>query len=139
LSISTFNNTDPFSQVYAAGYLEARLTSNDIFDFYYNLKGNTNCKIMNKIAKSDFIKMGNFLNEVGRNMENRFRNIKDLNERELPFWSQIMLGFVQLKGLEHAYKFHVKKNNLPEKNLSLGELLIIQADGEVPELLSTIF
>ena len=139
MSITTFNNSDPFSQTYAAGYLEARLTSNDIFDFYYNLKENTKCIYNTKIANSDFEKMKIFLNEVGRNMENRFRNIKDLTEGDIPFWSNILLGFVQLKGLEHGYKFHVKKNNVPDKYLSLGELLILQADGEVPELLSKLF
>ena len=92
-----------------------------------------------KLAKSEFEKMKVFLDEVGRNIENRYRNIKELNEGDFPFWSQILLGFVQLKGLEHGYKFHIRKNNVPEKNLSLGELLIIQADGEVPELLSIFF
>ena len=77
-----------------------------------------------------------FLSNVGQFMEKKFGSSIQIRDEDINYWSQIFLGYIQLKGLENGYKFQIKQNNLPEKMISLGELLIIQADGEIPELLS---
>lgn len=83
--------------------------------------------------------MKRFLDKVGTLMENRFENLNTIKEEDTQFWTQIFLGFIQLKGLQNGYKYHITKHNLSQNALSLGEFLIIQADGEVPELLSKIY
>ena len=79
-----------------------------------------------------------FLSNVCQFMQKKFGTTNQIKEEDLNYTSQVFLGFIQLKGLENGYKFQIKKNNQPEKKISLGELLIIQADGEIPELLSKI-
>ena len=132
----TFKNANPYYQAFFAGYLEARLTSNAIYDFYYNIRENSKGKWKKNVEKEDFNTMKVFLSNVGQFMEKKFGSSIQIRDEDINYWSQIFLGYIQLKGLENGYKFQIKQNNLPEKMISLGELLIIQADGEIPELLS---
>ena len=43
LSVQTFNNANPYLQTYFAGYLEGRMTSEDIYNFYNNIRENNKC------------------------------------------------------------------------------------------------
>ena len=80
--------------------------------------------------------MKTFLDKVGNNMERRISSISEIKDDQMSFWSQILLGFIQFKGLQNGYKYHMTKYNQSSKHLSIGEHLILQADGEVPEFLS---
>jgi hypothetical protein len=56
------------------------------------------------------------------------------NDKE--FWSKLILGYSQLKGLKNGYNFEILKNGNKNKTLEIEDFLIIQSDGEIPELLS---
>jgi len=65
-----------------------------------------------------------------------FVYLQDKNQDIRKNWSRLILGYSQLWGLHAGYTKQIKLNNEFEtKKLSINDLLILQADGEVPELL----
>lgn len=113
-----------------AGYLEGRATAQDILNFYDNMRGN-NPNI------EQFKKMKQFFTEVVFNIQKKLKNIDSIQENQKLKWSRMLLGYAQLEGLLHSYTYEMKrlgKYNDSTK-LDLADLLILQADGEVPELI----
>jgi hypothetical protein len=134
VSISTYKVVNSYQQAYMAGYLEGRMTSEDIFNFYDNLRQNN----MKKKRKS-YEKMLDFFKKVAESFSKKVElyrvDHQKLNKNEKKFWSRIILGWTQLEGLMQGYNYEVEKRGMPEKKLSVADFLILQADGEVPELL----
>jgi len=60
----TYNKVNPYIQAFFAGYLEGRMTANETFDFYDNLRRNKNGDTKNKTYKTDFDLMVDFFKEV---------------------------------------------------------------------------
>jgi hypothetical protein len=135
ISINTFKSANSYQQAFLAGYLEGRMTADDIFNFYNNLRQNNMRK-----HKAPWDKMYNFFNEVAVNFSKRIHdmrnNPKAKSYEDRKFWSRIILGYTQLEGLVKGYSFEInKKGNFEEMKMTMADFLILQADGEVPELL----
>lgn len=113
-----------------AGYLEGRVSAEDIFNFYENMRQNNPHKVQ-------FEQMRDFFNKVLFNLQKKIKNIQSVKSDQTIIWSKLLLGYSQLEGLLHAYTYEMKKNNKYSGSavLNLADLLILQADGEVPELL----
>jgi hypothetical protein len=113
-----------------AGYLEGRATALDMFHFYDNLK-------FNNPYKTQFIEMKNFFIKVVSNLQRRIKNIKSIKKGQSIVWSRLLLGYTQLEGLLQAYTYEMKRLNKynEESKMDLADLLIMQADGEIPELI----
>ena len=81
--------------------------------------------------------MRQFFLEVVENMQKRIKNIQDFKDAEALRWSRLLLGYAQLEGMIKGYTFEIKRLNKydAEHKLDLADFLILQADGEVPELL----
>ena len=131
LSIFTYKQGgNAFIQSYFAGYLEGRMTAVEIEKF---IKAKD---LVNKKDKT-WEKIENFFSNVNQNL---IKKISTFNEDEdsnnLLVWSQLLLGYAQLKGLHDGYNFEAQRKNL--KNVSIERLLLIQADGELPELKKAI-
>lgn len=134
LSISAYKieGSNSYIQSYLAGYLEGRATAMDIFHFYNNLRENTKKK-----ERTYWERMKKFFSEVVSVMQNRVKNIKYIQEDTLT-WTRLFLGYSQLEGLINGYTYEMKrlnKYNEDKYKLDLADFLILQADGEVPELL----
>jgi hypothetical protein len=132
LSISTYKGAGPYLQAYFAGYLEGRLTAGDIWDFYYNLKQNHEAA-----NNANFQKLINFFENVSKHLDDRISRLNTLTDiKEMKYWSQIVLGYSQLEGLHRGYTYEITRlNRYEEMKMSLADFLILQADGEIPELL----
>jgi hypothetical protein len=134
ISISTYKVVNSYQQAFIAGYLEGRMTSEDIFNFYDNLRENTI-----KRKKKSFEKMYDFFKIVGESFSNKVEKYRadhhKFNDVEKKFWSRIILGWTQLEGLIRGYNYEVDRQGTPEKKLSIADFLILQSDGEIPELL----
>jgi hypothetical protein len=113
-----------------AGYLEGRATALDMFYFYDNLK-------FNNPYKTQFTKMKNFFDQVVYSLQKKIKNIETVKEDQSIIWSRLLLGYTQLEGLLHAYTYEMKRLNKynDDAKMDLADLLIMQADGEVPELI----
>lgn len=113
-----------------AGYLEGRATAIDIFHFYDNMR-------YNNPKKFQFQQMKNFFNDVVFNLQKKIKNIESVKEDQNIVWTKLLLGYTQLEGLLHAYTYEMKRLGKynEDSKLDLADLLILQADGEVPELL----
>jgi len=62
--------------------------------------------------------------------------LNDPNQEVRKNWSRLILGYSQLWGLLVGYTKQIKlEKKYEEKKLTIQDLLILQADGEVPELL----
>jgi hypothetical protein len=133
VSINTFKAVNPYQQAYLAGYLEGRMTAGDIFNFYNNLKLNNIDK-----HKIGYSKMENFFEKVAISFTSRINKIKineNLSHEEKKYWSRIILGFTQLEGLFNGYNYEMNRLNKKDKLMTFADFLILQADGEVPELI----
>lgn len=113
-----------------AGYLEGRVSAIDTFNFYDNLR-------FNNPHKAQFKQMKTFFKQVLYNLQKKIKNIQSVKYDQTITWSKLLLGYAQLEGLLNAYTYEMKrlgKYNDSTK-LDLVDLLILQADGEVPELI----
>ncbi len=122
LNVHTYNKSDEYTQSYCAGYLEGIVTYQEISNFYYNLYNNYHkeSKLIDKIIA--------FLELVSKELLSKLSQItKDTSFYEY----QLYLSFQQLVGLYHGYNSMSKDNKL-----SIGKLLLIQSDSEIPELLN---
>lgn len=89
-----------------------------------------------KKHKKQYKMMVDFFNKVANSMGERVKKIKDMNLADKKYWSQLMLAYSQLEGVIKGYTYEIKKRGEYEKKkLDMGDFLILQADGEVPELL----
>lgn len=134
LSIKTYKAVNAYQQAFLAGYLEGRMTAEDIFYFYNNLKVNHM-----KSQPKTFTKMLDFFTQVAEEFSKKIYKVKkefnNYDYKEKKYWSRLILGYTQLEGLVKGYTFEVSKNNQQDKLLTMADFLILQADGEVPELL----
>jgi hypothetical protein len=135
ISINTYKPAGPYQQAYFAGYLEGRMTSNDIFNFYNNLRVNNVKK-----HKHSYAKMINFFSKVAESFGQKVNNMKNgannMSEDDKRFWSRIILAWTQLEGMIKGYTYEItRKGQFDQMKLTIADFLIIQADGEVPELL----
>lgn len=62
--------------------------------------------------------------------------IPKMKKIDKEFWTKLILGYWQLKGLKNGYNFEILKKGDKNKTLEIEDFLILQADGEIPELLS---
>ena len=70
---------------------------------------------------------------ISKNLNNY---LNDKNNDIRKNWSRMLLGYAQLWGLLAGYTKQIKLNNeFKKKQLHIQDLLILQADGEIPELL----
>ena len=81
--------------------------------------------------------MRQFFLEVVIAMQNKIKTIEKLEGEEAKIWSRLLLAYSQLEGMIKGYSFEMKRLNKydAEHKLDLADFLILQADGEVPELL----
>ncbi len=129
LYVETFDNTKPEILSWAAGFLEGKLTSVQMLDFYKNLIG-------------IHMKEKEYLNDVFayyKKVEEfiRYRTSKSelgsLEGKQLEYWISVAMIQAQTDGLLAGYLA-----NQPNELLDLSQIYFINADGEVPELL-TVF
>ena len=97
---------------------------------------------MNNIRKhkNSWSKMEEFFNKVAKSFSKRIKDMKinpnKMSYDDTKFWSKIILGYTQLEGLIKGYNYEItRKGQFEEKKLSIADFLILQSDGEVPELL----
>jgi hypothetical protein len=132
LSVHTYKAGKAYQQAYFAGYLEGRMMSNEIYDFYDNLRINNGKK-----KSKSFELLKNFFNTVVVHLSNKVKNIANIEKLEdRKYWSQLALSYSQLEGLHKGYNYEVtKRGEYEKKNLTIADFLILQADGEIPELM----
>ena len=75
-------------------------------------------------------------------MFNKIDSLNDLNEEEKNYYYKIYIFFCQLHGMLNGYNKQVNiilnsntKTEFPVRNLKIEDLLLLQADGEIPELM----
>lgn len=126
LTLKTYNKakTGAYIQSYLAGYLEGRLTSNDIKNYY--LVKNEKNKFQTEMAT-----IVKFFTEVAESLDNKLNN-KPPEEKDEVHFQRMMLGYCQLLGMFQAYNLGKSKDALDY--ISIALFLILQADGELPEL-----
>ncbi len=132
MSISTYKPVNSYVQSYLAGYLEGRVTAIDIFNFYNNMRSN---------GIDNFQKLKKFFLEVVSSIQNKIKNIDKIKNTDTEIWSKLFLSYIQLEGLINGYTYEMKrldKYNDDIYKLDIADFLIIQADGEIPELLRFI-
>jgi hypothetical protein len=112
--------------------LEGRVTAIDIFNFYNNMRSN---------GIDNFQKLKKFFLEVVSSIQNKIKNIDKIKNTDTEIWSKLFLSYIQLEGLINGYTYEMKrldKYNDDIYKLDIADFLIIQADGEIPELLRFI-
>lgn len=138
LSLNTYKSGDkfsPFLQSYLGGYLEGRLTYRDTHNFLSNMEYNTKKSDPNlRIFKS----IKGFFSQVEAAMYNNVSNFNEvyLSEADRDYYYKIFIFYTQLKGLLQGHNKSVEySSNKTRRLLTIEDLLIIQADGEIPELM----
>ena len=112
--------------------MEGRLTANDIFNFYNNIREN------NKPKAKDFENMRNFFKSVDLHIGKKILEFSKLEKEDKEYWSKLIVAYSQLKGIKNGYNYQVNKDGKKDKVLEIEDFMIIQSDGEIPELLSKI-
>lgn len=123
-------NVDPFLSMFLSGYLESRLSMSDVNNFWQNLVANNDSDGQLGKVRLFFTKVISGLNNKIHNFDSIDSNLKDLYFKAFYF-------YVQLIGFHRGY--NDSRNQVGDSliaTLSLPELLIIQADGEISELIS---
>lgn len=143
LSLLTFSNKslafNSIYQAYFAGYLEGVLTSHQINSYYINKneKNNFNEGVFKKVA--------DFFNNVSLNLESTITQYskENITKKQVNFKQnklRLLLGYIQLVGLHDGYQKVRQKqqaqNEQVYNDISIKIFLIMQADGELPELRS---
>jgi hypothetical protein len=138
LSLNTYKSGDkfsPFLQTFFGGYLEGRLTFKDTDNFLSNMENNTkksdpNLRIFNSIK--------GFFSQVDAAMYNNVSNFNQvyISEADRDYYYKIFIFYTQLRGLLQGHNKAVElSSNKTRRKLTIEDLLIIQADGEIPELM----
>jgi len=89
----------------------------------------------------NFQKLKKFFLEVVSSIQNKIKNIDKIKNTDTEIWSKLFLSYIQLEGLINGYTYEMKrldKYNDDIYKLDIADFLIIQADGEIPELLRFI-
>jgi hypothetical protein len=127
LFIETLDNASPEVQSWAAGYLEGRLTAKEIREFYNNLVN------IHKEEKPLLSQVFDYYDKVEKSIRNKTSKtmLEKYQGDELEYWLTIAMIQAQTDGMRAGH--NTANNVIPIK---LSELYFINADGEVPELLS---
>ncbi len=138
LSIQTHGLANAYEQAFFAGYLEGRVSADDIFNFFNNLTRNTG-----KNKKRRFDDLLKFFDEVAGNFDiriiNSINDFDNYSQEDKQYWSRIILGYAQLEGLMKGYNYEIEKRGEKQlKAIGLSQFLLIQADGEMHELMTAI-
>ena len=117
---------------YSLGYIEGKLTANSIYEFYQNLIG------LHSDEGKELNEVFNYYSEVEESI--RKKTSKDYlntlsNEADLEYWISVAMVQAQTDGLYNGYNSVMKSLGY---ELSFDKFYFINADGEVPELL-TVF
>lgn len=127
-----------FKQAYFAGYLEGRISFQDIYNFHNNIVINYKNKKLHPLIKE----IKNFLKLVNENMLERIDVLDDLSKQEKDYYYKIYIFYCQILGLFQGYNKQVNlilqfntKTEFPVKNLKIEDILLVQSDGEIPELM----
>jgi hypothetical protein len=133
LSINTFRNDNDsnFLQTYLAGYLEGRITVQDISNFLKNIEENNTKDEKDKITYESVVA---FLKKVNENLYKRLNDFYKLSKQDKEYYYEIYTFYTQLHGLHRG--FNDQRRVKGEEPVSIERLLMIQADGEIPELMS---
>ena len=127
LFIETFDNTTPEVQSWAAGLLEGKLCAEEILDFYSNLVGIHSSELGYLKDVFDFYeKTENFIRSKTSKKE-----LLGLREDDLKYWLSVAMIQAQTDGLLSGYNSMMKNDQF-----DLSKLYFLNADGEVPELIS---
>jgi hypothetical protein len=128
-----------------AGYLEGRISSIDIFNFLKNIEENYRIK-ENSITSIKEIK--DFLKQSNEGMINKAKLLKTFPKAEQDYYYKIYIFFAQIQGMLKGFNKSVEislKNKKEEGDLSIPlryikieDLLLVQVDGEIPELMRFI-
>jgi hypothetical protein len=130
LHIETFDKAIPEILSWAAGYIEGRLTAPEMLDFYKNLVGIHTNEMSSLNTVFDYFKQ---VEQYIRNKTSK-ESLKALKSEELEYWITVALIQAQTDGLLEGYLSHKGELDI----LTLAHIYFINADGEVPELL-TVF
>lgn len=146
LSIETFNSIQAEEQAYLAGYLEGKITSQTISDFYDNIDYNhlyTKGGDIKKYYKQIKVFFSNMFKQFNNNIDNPSKFLFQITE-DTNVWDKMLLGWYQFLGLYEGYlnSFNSSQSNNQNKiklsKISIGEMLMLQADGEMFELIRKI-
>lgn len=80
--------------------------------------------------------MRKFFKKVDIHVSKKILDFPNLKKEDKEYWSKLIVGYSQLKGLKNGYNYEVLKRGQKNKILEIEDFLIIQSDGEIPELLS---
>ena len=127
LFIETIDNASPEIQSWAAGYLEGRLTAKEIREFYNNLVN------IHSEEKSVLSQVFDYYDKVEKSIRNKTSKqmLKNYQQEDLEYWLTIAMIQAQTDGLMAGH--NSARGVIPIK---LSEIYFINADGEVPELIS---
>jgi hypothetical protein len=128
LYVETFDHASAEIQSWAAGYLEGKLSARQILDFYKNLVG-----IHQKESSylDDVFKFYKKVEESIRIRTSKSRLATLSSGLDLEYWISVAMVQAQSDGLLAGYNTIMK-----EQQFTLPQIYFINADGEVPELLS---
>lgn len=130
LFVETFDNSSPEILSWAAGYLEGKLCSHEILDFYNNLIGIHSKETMYLNDVFDYYKK---VEEFIRAKTSK-HHLATLNQgKDLEYWISVAMTQAQTDGLLAGYNTIMKDEG---KIMNLSQIYFLNADGEVPELLS---
>ena len=129
LYIQTNPEVDESILSYSAGYLEGVLTCHQILNFYnnlYNIHVNEEEKYLQKVL--------NFFSQIQEHIKYKtskqyISSLKTKKEQE--YWTSLSIIQSQTNGLMDGYN-EIMTNN----PLNLAQFYFINADGEIPELIS---
>lgn len=119
--------------------MEARLTAQDIYNFYNNIRvNNKGNDILISAKQTDFDEMRKFFKRVDAHIGKKILDYSKHEKEDKQYWSKLIVGYSQLRGLKNGYNFEMSRLGHNNKKLEIEDFLIIQSDGEIPELLSII-
>jgi hypothetical protein len=133
LSINTSrnNNSSNFLQTYMAGYLEGRITAHDISNCLKNIEENN---MKDEKEKATYESVIAFFKKVNDNLYKRLSDFNKLNKQDKEYYYGIYTFYTQLHGLHRG--FNDQRRVKGKQPVSIERLMMIQADGEIPELMS---
>jgi hypothetical protein len=131
LSIKGYNQDNPLLQTYIAGYLEGRLTHKDITNFITNVNANYR---KNGSGAFHLDKIKTFFSGVNKYIIDNIDKFSQLSEDDKDYYYKIYIFYSQIHGLLRGVNYERERNQLPP--YTLEELVLIQADGELQELIS---
>lgn len=123
--------TNPFILAYLIGFGEGKLTYEAIGTFYHNIIHN-----FNKEKEGSLNQLRLFYTDVLRILNKRMLTFLEVykTKREQDFYYKVFYFYSQLYGMHAGYNYQNNKRG-KYSQISLIDFFILQADGEMPELL----